>query len=81
MEHYTQGYGSPAMGTVTQTHMTLNQVCKLLRAAKPLVLALSIVIGLLGVTLIVRYLWTKNTKELKEKCKLKTSASTFDWQA
>jgi hypothetical protein len=39
--------------------MTVDKACKLLRAAQPLVWALAIVLGLLGVTLTIRYLWRK----------------------
>jgi hypothetical protein len=65
MDYYSQGHGPSAMGTVTEPRMTVDQMCKLLRSAKPLVWALAIVLGLLGVTLIVRYLWKKQ-KEVTE---------------
>jgi hypothetical protein len=39
--------------------MTVDKACKLLRAAQPLVWSVAIVLGLLGVTLTVRYLWRK----------------------
>jgi hypothetical protein len=59
MDYYAQGHGPSAMGTVQESRMTVDQMCKLLRSAKPLVWALAIVLGLLGVTLIVRHLWRK----------------------
>jgi hypothetical protein len=39
--------------------LIVDKTCKLLKSAQPLVWAVSIVFGLLGVTLILRYLWVK----------------------
>jgi hypothetical protein len=47
--------------------MTVDKVCKLLKSAQPLVWALAIVLGLLGVTLTVRYLWTKKRVQDEER--------------
>jgi len=65
MDYYSQGVSPSPMGTNSGPDMTVDQLCKLLRAAKPLVWAVAIVLGLLGVTLTVRYLWRK--KDAPEK--------------
>jgi hypothetical protein len=67
MDYYAQGHGPFAMGTVTEPRMTVDQMCRLLRSAKPLVWALAIVLGLLGVTLIVRHLWRKQKEVIEER--------------
>jgi hypothetical protein len=67
MDYYSQGHGPSAMGTVPEPRMTVDQMCKLLRSAKPLVWALAIVLGLLGVTLIVRHLWRKQKEVIEER--------------
>jgi hypothetical protein len=46
--------------------LTVDKTCNLLIASQPLVWALAIVLGLLGVTLIVRHLWKKE-HALKEE--------------
>ena len=46
--------------------LTVDKTCKLLKSAEPLVWAVAIVFGLLGVTLIVRYLWRRNQTRTQE---------------
>lgn len=59
MDHYGQGNVPSAMGENATPGMTVDKVCKLLRAGQPLVWAVAIVFGLLGVTLTIRYLWRR----------------------
>lgn len=47
--------------------MMVDKACKLLKAAQPLVWAVAIVFGLLGVTLTVRYLWRKKRVQDEEQ--------------
>jgi len=67
MDNYAQRYGTPPMGTIQEPSMTLDKTCKLLRAAKPMVWAIAIVVGLLGVTLIIRYLWRRPLQSEEEQ--------------
>jgi len=67
MDNYTQRFGTPPMGTIQETGMTLDKTCKLLRAANPMVWAIAIVFGLLGVTLIIRYLWRRSPENEEEQ--------------
>lgn len=55
------------MGKNPASGMTVDKACKLLRAGQPFVWALAIIFGLLGVTLIVRYLWRKRPVPKKEQ--------------
>lgn len=41
--------------------MSIDKTCKLLRSAQPLVWAIAIVFGVLGITLTIRFLWRKRT--------------------
>lgn len=59
MDYYSQGNGSSAMGKNPAPGVTADKVCKVLRSAQPLVWAIAIVFGMLGVSLTVRYLWRK----------------------
>jgi hypothetical protein len=59
MDYYSQGNVSSAMGKDPTPSVTVDKVCKLLRSAQPLVWSVAIVLGVLGVTLTVRYLWRK----------------------
>lgn len=47
--------------------LTVDKACKLLKSAQPLVWAVAIVFGLLGVTLIVRHLWRKRQTPTDEQ--------------
>jgi len=67
MDYYSQGASAGQMGTGTGPGMTIDKACKLLRAAQPLVWAVAIVLGLLGVTLTVRYLWRKKRVQPEEQ--------------
>ena len=40
--------------------MSIDKTCKLLKSAQPLVWAIAIVSGVLGVTLTIRFLWRRN---------------------
>jgi hypothetical protein len=55
------------MGKNSTPNVTLDQVCKLLRSAQPLVWSVAIVLGVLGVTLTVRYLWRKKRVQDEER--------------
>ena len=66
MDYYSQGNVPPAMGKSATTGMTVDKACKLLRSTQPMVWAFSIVFGLLSVTLIVRYLWTRKRMDKKQ---------------
>lgn len=59
MDYYSQGNLPSAMGKNPTPSVTVDKVCKLLRSAQPLVWSVAIVLGVLGVTLTVRYLWRK----------------------
>ena len=41
--------------------MSIDKTCKLLKSAQPLVWAVAIVFGVLGVTLTIRFLWRRKT--------------------
>jgi len=47
--------------------VTVDKVCKLLKSAQPLVWAIAIVLGMLGVSLTVRYLWKKKRVQDEER--------------
>jgi hypothetical protein len=63
MDYYGQGNSPSALGKNATPQMTVDKACKLLRAAKPLVWSTAIVLGLLGVTLTIRYLWMKRDQD------------------
>jgi len=67
MDYYGQGNVPSAMGQNPAPGLTVDKVCKLLRSAQPLVWSVAIVLGLLGVTLTVRYLWRKKRVQDKER--------------
>jgi hypothetical protein len=67
MDYYGQGNFPSAMGKNPTPSLTVDKVCRLLRAAQPLVWSVAIVFGLLGVTLIVRYLWRKKLLQDEER--------------
>jgi hypothetical protein len=46
--------------------MSIDKTCKLLKSAQPLVWAVAIVFGVLGVTLTIRFLWRKKTSSPDE---------------
>lgn len=56
---YNQINNPSSVGNGPKSHLTIDKACKLLNSAQPMVWAVSVVFGLLGVTLIVRYLWAK----------------------
>jgi hypothetical protein len=47
--------------------VTVDKVCKLLRAGQPIVWAVAIVFGLLGVSLTIHYLWKRNRVDEEER--------------
>jgi len=57
--------GSPVC-TTAGAGMTVDKMCKLLRAGQPIVWAFAIVFGLLCVTLTIRYLWKRNSEEKQQ---------------
>lgn len=59
---------SSSTGKSPMPGMTVDKACKLLRAAQPLVWSVAIVLGLLGVTLTVRYLWRKKRVQNEKGC-------------
>jgi hypothetical protein len=61
MDHYGQGSVPSAMGKSTTPGVTVDKVCKLLRAGQPLVWSVAIVFGLLGVSWIVHHFWGKKS--------------------
>ncbi|MGA3200533.1 MAG: hypothetical protein ABSD89_14185 [Halobacteriota archaeon] len=67
MDYYSQGNVPSAMGKNPRPGVTVDKVCKLLKSAQPLVWALAIVLGLLGVTLTVRYLWGRKRVQDEER--------------
>ena len=67
MDYYSQGDVPSSMGKNSQASVTVDKVCKLLRAGQPLVWSVAIVFGLLGVTLTIRYLWRKKIGQDEER--------------
>jgi hypothetical protein len=67
MDYYGQGNVPSAMGKNTTPGVTVDKVCKLLRAGRPLVWSVAIVFGLLGVSLIVHYFWRKKRVQDRER--------------
>jgi len=57
--------------------LIIDKTCRLLRAGQPLVWALAVVFGLLGVTLIVRYLWRKQGAQTEEQSTLGHSVASW----
>jgi len=57
MDYYSQGNVPSAVGKDATPGVTVDKLCKLLRAGQPLVWSVAIVFGILGVTLTIRYLW------------------------
>lgn len=47
--------------------VTVDKVCKLLRAGQPIVWSVAIVFGLLGVSLTIHYLWRRNRAHEKDR--------------
>jgi len=64
---YNQMNSSSSMGRNATSHLTIDKTCKLLDAAQPIVWAVAIVFGLLGVTIIIRYLWAKKPASREDK--------------
>jgi hypothetical protein len=60
MDYYSQGNVPPSVGKNPSPGVTVDKACKLLRSAQPLVWAIAIVFGIVGVSLTVRYLWRRN---------------------
>ena len=65
MDYYSQGSIPSPMGKNPTPGMTIDKVCKLLRSAQPLVWAVAIVFGLLGVSLTVRYFWHRKRVQVE----------------
>lgn len=64
---YGQTNGASLRGKGSTSGVTVDKVCKLLRSAQPLVWSVAIVLGLLGVSLTVRYLWRKKRVQNEER--------------
>jgi hypothetical protein len=58
---YGQTNGSYLTGKNPTPGVTVDKVCKLLKAAQPLVWSLAIVLGLLGVSWTVQHFWRKKS--------------------
>jgi hypothetical protein len=56
---YKQMNSASSTARSVKSHLTIDKTCKLLDAAQPIVWAVAIVFGLLGVTLIIRRLWLR----------------------
>lgn len=64
---YSQINAPSTAGGKRMPGLTVDKTCKLLKSAQPLVWAVAIVFGLLGVTLIVRYFWGKKQTPSDER--------------
>ena len=67
MDYYSQGNVPSAMGKNPTPGVTVDKVCKLLRSAQPIVWSVAIVFGLLGVSLTLRYFWTRKRVRDEER--------------
>jgi hypothetical protein len=65
MDYYSQGSVPSAMGKNPTTGLTVDKVCKLLRAGQPLVWSVAIVLGLLGVSWTIHHFW--RVKRVQDK--------------
>jgi hypothetical protein len=66
MDYYSQGNVPSAMGKNPPTGVTLDKVCKLLRAGQPLVWAVAIVLTVLGVSWTIRHFWRRKRVQDKQ---------------
>ncbi len=66
MDYYSQGNVPSPLGKNPTPTVTLDKVCKLLRSAQPIVWSVAIVFGLLGVSLTLRYFWTRKRVQDEE---------------
>ena len=66
MDYYSQGNVPSAMGKNPSTGVTLDKVCRLLRAGQPLVWAVAIVLTVLGVSWTIRHFWRRTCVKNKQ---------------
>jgi hypothetical protein len=79
MDYYSQGNVPSAMGKNQTTGVTVDKVCKLLRAGQPLVWSVAIVLGVLGVSLTIHYFWKRKRVLEEERTVYRTAPKGNSW--